>query len=357
MAKSLGIHTLAEGVETREQLEFLREVGCEKIQGFYFSRPQPYEALMTHLKSRHIPGETVLEDQCYEQLGLQNVVTDLPLGLFRYNQKALTLIFINQAYLRVLRSVGIHSLEEANQVLRDPAYPPGSRIRAYLDQVVEDRSVPPIVFVQNSQYLRLKARKITGTTPCYLGTAELQNITWDKKPGLPAAAGFPFPEPAHHLRQSAGAGSGPGYGGASPEHQSRPGRQPRVSRHRCLFETYADRFVYPEDRTRFLQFLRPDNIQQQASHSDHGETADLFRLLRSEGEYRWFVFHGALPYKSSGRKLLLGIQEECWEQKDPSVRRRELPQFARSLGVPLEASPGTSPLIRYYSGMPSAPLP
>lgn len=153
MAKSLGIHTLAEGVETREQLEFLREVGCEKIQGFYFSRPQPYEALMTHLKSRHIPGETGLEDQCYEQLGLQNVVTDLPLGLFRYNQKALTLIFINQAYLRVLRSVGIHSLEEANQMLRDPAYPPGSRIRAYLDQLVAGRSVSPIVFVQNGQYL------------------------------------------------------------------------------------------------------------------------------------------------------------------------------------------------------------
>ena len=359
MAKSLGIHTLAEGVETREQLEFLREVGCEKIQGFYFSRPQPYEALMTHLKSRHIPGETGLEDQCYEQLGLQNVVTDLPLGLFRYNQKALTLIFINQAYLRVLRSVGIHSLEEANQVHRDPAYPPGSRIRAYLDQLVAGRSVSPIVFVQNGQYLRLKARKITGTTPCYLGTAELQNITWDKK--APASQQqldshfrnllttydslleLDLDRDTVELLQN----TNPSLDGSRVYHDIA-----------AFFETYADRFVYPEDRTRFLQFLRPDNIQQQASHSDHGETADLFRLLRSEGEYRWFVFHGVLPYKSSGRKLLLGIQEECWEQKDPSVRRRELPQFARSLGIPLEASPRDESAyqVLFWNSIRTSPL-
>ncbi len=39
MAKELGIKTLAEGVETKEQLEFLRERGCQFIQGFYFSKP------------------------------------------------------------------------------------------------------------------------------------------------------------------------------------------------------------------------------------------------------------------------------------------------------------------------------
>jgi diguanylate cyclase (GGDEF)-like protein/PAS domain S-box-containing protein len=39
MARSLGIHTIAEGVETAEQLEFLRNNGCEEIQGYYISRP------------------------------------------------------------------------------------------------------------------------------------------------------------------------------------------------------------------------------------------------------------------------------------------------------------------------------
>ncbi len=39
MAQHLGIHTLCEGIENREQLEFLRDVGCEKIQGFYYGKP------------------------------------------------------------------------------------------------------------------------------------------------------------------------------------------------------------------------------------------------------------------------------------------------------------------------------
>lgn len=37
MARNLRIHTVAEGVETREQVEMLKEMGCDSLQGFYFS--------------------------------------------------------------------------------------------------------------------------------------------------------------------------------------------------------------------------------------------------------------------------------------------------------------------------------
>lgn len=39
MAKGLGFRTIAEGVETREQLDFLREKQCDEIQGYLFSQP------------------------------------------------------------------------------------------------------------------------------------------------------------------------------------------------------------------------------------------------------------------------------------------------------------------------------
>ena len=43
MAKALGFETVAEGVETKEQADFLTERGCDIIQGFYYSRPVPVE--------------------------------------------------------------------------------------------------------------------------------------------------------------------------------------------------------------------------------------------------------------------------------------------------------------------------
>jgi len=49
MAKILGASTLAEGVETKEQYEWLREQGCDYIQGYYFSKPlsvKDFEAYM-----------------------------------------------------------------------------------------------------------------------------------------------------------------------------------------------------------------------------------------------------------------------------------------------------------------------
>lgn len=41
MAKRLEIHTVAEGVESQEQIDMLREMGCEIVQGYYYSKPVP----------------------------------------------------------------------------------------------------------------------------------------------------------------------------------------------------------------------------------------------------------------------------------------------------------------------------
>ena len=41
MAHELGIATVAEGVETRDYVEYLKRLGCEYIQGFVFYRPMP----------------------------------------------------------------------------------------------------------------------------------------------------------------------------------------------------------------------------------------------------------------------------------------------------------------------------
>ena len=45
MAKSLGKELVAEGVGTAEQAKFLLDYDCEVVQGFYFSRPKPFDEI------------------------------------------------------------------------------------------------------------------------------------------------------------------------------------------------------------------------------------------------------------------------------------------------------------------------
>ena len=47
MAIGLGMETVCEGVEQQEQVEFLREIGCTRIQGYYYGRPVPFEKILT----------------------------------------------------------------------------------------------------------------------------------------------------------------------------------------------------------------------------------------------------------------------------------------------------------------------
>ncbi len=49
MAHEMGIHVVAEGVETREQLDFLEKLRCESYQGYLFSRPVPPEQIAQYL--------------------------------------------------------------------------------------------------------------------------------------------------------------------------------------------------------------------------------------------------------------------------------------------------------------------
>ena len=74
MAASLGVDTVCEGVETEEQVRFLREIGCSKLQGFYFSKPIPFGTLkVLRERSNLIQRENPQESRYYERIGRVNL--------------------------------------------------------------------------------------------------------------------------------------------------------------------------------------------------------------------------------------------------------------------------------------------
>ena len=53
MAESLNLSTTAEGVETEEELKLIQELGCKKIQGYYFGRPMLFADSLDLFKGTH----------------------------------------------------------------------------------------------------------------------------------------------------------------------------------------------------------------------------------------------------------------------------------------------------------------
>lgn len=53
MAKSLGMKTLAEGAETKEQVQYLQKIGCDEVQGYFFSAPLSADKLEAFVKQKH----------------------------------------------------------------------------------------------------------------------------------------------------------------------------------------------------------------------------------------------------------------------------------------------------------------
>jgi diguanylate cyclase len=54
MGHELGMQVIAEGVETQEQLDFLRDNGCDSAQGYLYSRPIPAREMVSWLETHRL---------------------------------------------------------------------------------------------------------------------------------------------------------------------------------------------------------------------------------------------------------------------------------------------------------------
>lgn len=116
MATGLGVDTVCEGVETEDQARFLQEIGCSKLQGYYFDKPHPSEEIFAKFEGKYdVYFEDPETSSYYEKIGrlnlydlgvvtseeehdFQNTFNALPMGVIEIRGNTARFVRSNPSY-------------------------------------------------------------------------------------------------------------------------------------------------------------------------------------------------------------------------------------------------------------------
>ena len=188
MSIALGIDTVCEGVETKEQMEFLRDIGCAKLQGYYYTRPIPLsEILSRYEQGIQIGFENPAESGYFDSVSRINLYDigilthedanpqhrffrTIPMAIIELRGEEIRFSRSNQAYRDFIRrSFGIE-LGKQSDVFNDVQYIQNSDFTKSVQRIAEDGGVSfldetmPDGSVIHSFIRRVAQDPVTGTT-------------------------------------------------------------------------------------------------------------------------------------------------------------------------------------------------
>ena len=121
MISKLGVSTLAEGVQTKEQLRFLRDAGCDKVQGFLLGKPMPcehfyQERIYNGLQYDDFNKTSYYDKICTIHLDPHLLMSDLggffgdtsitPMAVLEFSNSSFRILKANGAYKSFLEEIG-----------------------------------------------------------------------------------------------------------------------------------------------------------------------------------------------------------------------------------------------------------
>ena len=334
MAKNLGIKTLAEGVEKEEHVKFLQEIGCDMMQGYYFSVPLPEKEMKGFIEQNHVTKEPVQWKRFYDAADAHVINSDVPLGVLEYDGDSDTYhyLFVNKKQMEQLRSIGRRSRDESEFILNSSHFPMHEKFRALTENAVSKGETAVMYFPDNSFYVRLSFRMVVKQENRVILTSSLVNITEDRtrKTGEiidrsteDIALLFedihvldPDNNSADNVLNNFGID-----GGMKKNDDLRKG-----------LEIFCNTMVHPDDRKRYSLYADADTMKDRLQNANSGILRDYFRLLRPEttGEqkYIWMEIDLMLIPGTDDSKIL-----PCIKMAQPSsgvgplnIERQEKPQ-------------------------------
>lgn len=307
MAKVIDIHTLAEGVETEEQFVYLRDIGCEKVQGFYFGKPMPYEEALENIRGRGLEIEIPQDRQYYEDVGRIDLLSaapfltreehdsltsarqlnSIPLALAEISASFFKVLFYNTAFEQTANGTGMFSNIFSKEMLCQPQplqLLPDNIIN--LMDSVKDGGDGRMLFTINEQFYELKVRRMAKTRGRYCVLIQITNLTKDTQ--LQNTAHLDeFVRRIYALFERITLIN-------IAEDSIRPlytaTREDLLSDRRGiqkLVREYAEKYVYPDDRETYLRFFDPQEAKKRLAKSSGVSFSVMVRSSVRHGQYAW----------------------------------------------------------------------
>ena len=194
MAGWLNIPVVVEGAETAHQISFLKEVGCDYVQGYYFSKPIPetnYVDLLTGRtqtakipemeEGRELVTEIWTSDALVEKL-FENIAE--PTAVFEVSEKGYRFLRENSSFIR---KFGKADKRDTNRYVVDSITDPKIR-RLLYDEIQwailtkgSSQCEFPIESREKNMWLSLKIQYVEGVGQKHILTALIHDITAEKK--------------------------------------------------------------------------------------------------------------------------------------------------------------------------------
>ena len=151
MAKTMSTPIIVEGVESREQVQFLSDLGCRYMQGFYFHRPMPvsdFEALLadeSHADFRGIEFKAneqihvreFLDSNVYSDAMLNNILG--PVAFYQWKDGNVDIVRYNQQFYQMV-GLEIDLLNQRKTHIQNYLYPADrEKLFGMLERAYQDR--------------------------------------------------------------------------------------------------------------------------------------------------------------------------------------------------------------------------
>lgn len=308
MAKALNLSTLAEGVETKKQFLFLREIGCEKIQGYYFSKPMPIEELAPYFESRGLAVEPTKWRAYFTKLSRTVYPTDAPLCLVDDDGVKMKILFANQAYKAVLSRDHVTDLEDWERKLNTPGDPIHIFHRQYADQQLRKLSGPQTTaYPSGDHYMQLTGTVAVRQGDHYLYSMQIQYVAIDVKNMQQVQ--FETMSDLYYLCNDIAIydlAHNTVEGVKSSLSDQPMGVGVKLKDLASVINAWTKNYCYLPDQERFAAFMEVSTLksrmEQNASHALTG----LFRSITASGAYRWML-HMIAPVQRSDYNRALHV--------------------------------------------------